>query len=358
MDYLITLIKIILILSFQFGLLPLFIWLERKGSAYIQDRRGPNRAAVLGFTLGGLFHVVADVIKMFFKEDIVPAKANSVLHTLAPVMVIIPALLTFAVIPFGDMIRLGNRVINLQVAPLNVGILFIFAISSLGVYGIFLAGWASNNKYSLLGGLRSAAQMISYELTLGLSVIGLLMIYQAVDLQVIVQKQGTLLGGFLPAWGIVLQPLAFILFIVSGLAEVNRNPFDLPEGESELVAGYHTEYSGLKFAMFYTAEYLNMIVMAALITTLFFGGWQVPFLFRDGFRMFSHFLPLPSLLISLIQIAAFSLKVMFFCWCFIWTRWTLPRFRYDQLMKLGWKVMLPLALINILITGIALMFLS
>jgi len=351
-EYFITLAKIVFILTFQFGLMPLFIWLERKGSAYIQDRRGPNRAAILGFTLGGLFHVIADAVKMFVKEDSIPENASKILFSLAPAMVVIPALLTFAVIPFGNILVLGERVINLQAVSLNVGILYIFAISSMGVYGIFIAGWASNNKYSLLGGLRAAAQMISYEISLGLSIIGLLMIYQAIDLQVIVQKQGFLFGGIIPAWGVVVQPLGFILFIVAGFAEVNRTPFDLPEGESEIVAGYHTEYSSLKFAMFYMGEYINMVVMSALITTLFFGGWQVPFLFNDGFRFYSWFLALPPIVVTLLQVSSFALKVMFFCWFFVWTRWTLPRFRYDQLMRLGWKVMLPLALANIFITGI------
>ncbi|MFC1852649.1 NADH-quinone oxidoreductase subunit NuoH [candidate division CSSED10-310 bacterium] len=352
MEAVIVLLKIVFILSFQFGLLPLFIWLERKGSAYIQDRRGPNRAAILGFTIGGIFHTIADGIKMFVKEDIMPQQANKALFALAPVLVVIPSLLTFAIVPFGDVLTIGERVINLQVASLNVGILYIFAISSLGVYGIVLAGWASNNKYSLLGGLRSSAQMISYEITLGLAIIGILMIYQALDLQQIVRQQNQLLFGFIPLWGVVLQPLGFILFIVAGFAEVNRTPFDLPEGESEIVAGYHTEYSSLKFAMFYMGEYINMVVMSAVITTLFFGGWQIPFLYRDGFHIFSLSLPLHPILVTLLQVGAFAVKVMFFCWFFVWTRWTLPRVRYDQLMKLGWKLLLPLALANIFITGI------
>lgn len=358
MEYAITITKIVFILSFQFGLMPLLIWVERKGSAYIQDRRGPNRAAIFGFTLFGIFHVIADAIKMFVKEDVIPQQANKILYTLAPAMVVIPALLTFAVIPFGDVLTIGDRVINLQVAPLNVGILYIFAISSMGVYGIFLAGWASNNKYSLLGGLRAAAQMISYEITLGLSIIGILMVYQAIDLQDIVRSQGGLLWGVIPLWGVFLQPLGCLLFIISGYAEVNRTPFDLPEGESEIVAGYHTEYSSLKFAMFYMGEYINMVVMSAIITTLFFGGWQIPFLFRDGFHFFAYSLPLHPYIVTLLQVSAFALKVIFFCWLFVWTRWTLPRFRYDQLMRLGWKLMLPLALANIFITGILLIILN
>lgn len=354
MEFIFDVSKILFILSFQFGILPLFIWAERKGSAYIQDRRGPNRAAIMGFAMGGVFHVIADGIKMFVKEDLTPGQVNKVLYTLAPAMVVIPSLLTFAVIPFGDVLTIGDHVINLQVASLNVGILYIFAISSMGVYGIFIAGWASNNKYSLLGGVRSTAQMISYEITLGLGIIGILMIFQSIDLQEIVRKQGELIFGFIPSWGIVVQPLGFILFLISGFAEVNRTPFDIPEGESEIVAGYHTEYSSLKFAMFYMGEYINMIVMSALITTLFFGGWQVPYLFSDGFHLFGTVLPLHPLLITLLQIGSFSIKVLFFCWFFVWTRWTLPRFRYDQLMRLGWKMLLPLALANIFITGIIL----
>jgi NADH-quinone oxidoreductase subunit H len=343
-------------------------WVERKGSALIQDRIGANRASILGFAGLGLINtMVADPLKFLTKEDFVPPQGDRFLHTLAPCMALFPALVTFAVVPFGDVLVIGDRAINLQVANLNVGILYIFAMASLSVYGIVIGAWASNNKFSLLGGVRGSAQMISYEVAMGLSVIGILMVYGTLELQEIARGQGALLAdflpqqfsllrsaiGWLPAWGVFLQPLGFLLFFTAAIAETKRVPFDLPEGESELVAGYHVEYSGGKFLMFFAGEFAEVVVAAALVTTLFFGGWQIPYLMRDGFHFpWGTMWLLPQIAVAVLQIAAFSLKVIFFCWLQILIRWSVPRFRYDQVMRLGWKMLLPLALVNVVITAI------
>jgi NADH-quinone oxidoreductase subunit H len=352
LDALIILTKISLVLGVVMSLAAVLTWAERKQSALIQDRIGPNRANVFGFTLYGLLHPVADGIKLITKEDFIPAQANKAIHSLAPAIAMFPALVTYAVIPFGDTLRLGGREINLQVADLSVGIIFIFSIASLAIYGVMLGGWSSNNNYSLLGGLRAAAQMISYEIALGLSIVGLLMIFETVELDELVRKQGHLIGGWLPQWGIVVQPAAFFFFLCAAIAENKRAPFDLPEGESEII-GYFLEYSGMRFGMFFLAEFADIVIASALLTTLFFGGWQIPFLMADGF----HFpgglsLALPHLLVVLMQVGAFAIKVVFFCWLLLLIRWTLPRFRYDQLMRLGWKYLFPLTLANIFITGV------
>jgi NADH-quinone oxidoreductase subunit H len=282
-------------------------------------------------------------------------------------MALFPALVTFAVIPFGDILQVGERVIDLQVANLNIGILYVFAMGSLGVYGIVIGAWASNNKFSLLGGVRGSAQMISYEIAMGLSVIGVLMIYGTLELQEIARDQGTPIGellpgwlgfmqpliGWLPAWGIFLQPLAFLLFFTAAVAETKRVPFDLPEGESEIVAGYHVEYSGGKFLMFFAGEFAEIVTVAGVVTTLFFGGWQVPFLMRDGFHFpWGATWLLPHLAVVFLQVGAFTIKVIFFCWLQILLRWSVPRFRYDQVMRLGWKMLLPLALLNVVVTAL------
>ena len=254
------------------------------------------------------------------------------------------------VIPFGDVLVLGKYEIPLQVADLNVGLLFIFAIASLGVYGIVLGGWSPDNKYAILGGLRSSAQMISYEISMGLSIIGILIVFESVRLNEIVRMQGDLLFGFLPGWGIVVQPLGFLLFFIAALAETNRIPFDLPEAEAEIVAGYHLEYSSFKFSMFFMAEYVNMMVASGFIVSLFLGGWQIPWVaHRDAGRAALGPLVLAALCRSCTSSSA---KLWFLMWVFVWLRWTLPRFRYDQLMSLGWRVMLPLALANIFVTSI------
>ncbi len=352
--------KALLVLFMVLNLAGIMGWVERKGSALIQDRIGANRASVFGFAGLGLVNtLLADPLKFLTKEDFVPPHGDRLLHTLAPCLALFPALITFAVIPFGDVLIIGDRVINLQVANLNVGILYIFAFASLSVYSIVIGAWASNNKFSLLGGVRGSAQMISYEIAMGLSVMGILMIYETLELQEIVRGQGDLLWGWLPAWGIVLQPVAFLLFFTAAVAETKRIPFDLPEAESELVAGFHTEYSGGKFLMFFAGEFAEMVTSAALITTLFFGGWQVPFLLSDGFYFpLGGTLPLPHLIVVLLQVGAFGLKVVFFCWLFILLRWSLPRFRYDQVMRLGWKMLLPLGLVNMVVTAIVIVALQ
>src|SRR5512147_2961464 len=247
-------------------------WIERKGSALIQDRIGANRAAVFGFTGLGLVNtMMADPLKFLTKEDIIPRGADRLLHTLAPCLAVFPALVAFAVIPFGDVLVIGDRVINLQVAPLDIGILYVLAMVSLGVYGVVLGGWASNNRWSLLGGIRGSAQMISYELGLGLSVVAVVMTFGSLDLQVIARAQGHLIGGWIPGWGVLYQPLAFLTFLCAGIAESKRVPFDLPEGESELISGYFTEYSGLKYLMFFMTDFVDVAVIAALMATMFFG---------------------------------------------------------------------------------------
>ena len=331
-------------------------WVERKQSALIQDRIGANRAAIFGFRMLGMFHGVADVLKMFTKEDIVPAGADKTLHTLAPFFAVFFALVTFAAIPFGDRLILGDRVIELQVAKIDAALLYVFAMLSLGVYGVILAGFASPNNYAILGGLRATAQMISYEIALGMSIIGVVMVYGTMDLSELVRAQGQMIGGWLPFWGIVTQPVAFIVFVTAALAETKRLPFDLPEGESEII-GYHVEYSGMKFGMFFLADFLETIVVASLATTLFFGGWQIPYLMPDGF----HFPWGGELLVSnwvyvLLGVASFSFKGLVFCFVFMQLRWTLPRFRYDQLMSLGWKGLFPIAVANVVVTAVVLLF--
>ncbi len=416
MELLISVIKPLTAVFILLQLLPLVIWIERKGAAYFQDRRGPNRASLFGvIRMGGMIHALADAIKLLTKEEFFPQGASRFYFVLAPFITMFIYFVTIAVVPFADTLQIGNFVLSFQVADLNVGLLYIFAMSSLAVYGIVLAGWASNNKYSFLGGLRASSQMISYEMTLALAVVSLFMVAGTVDLNEIIRNQGS---GII-SWNVFHQPLAFILFVIASFAETNRTPFDLPEGESELVAGYHTEYSSMKFALFYMGEYTAIIVSSAVIVSLFFGGWQVPFLptealisgaefhltnftfgfsilsilagiflvakfrrrFHDardfevlifglpallvgggllGFVITHSFYPLPEwappVFAAAVQCVCFLTKVLLFCFVFVWTRWTLPRFRYDQLMSFGWKGMLPLALFNIMVTGVVLLW--
>ncbi len=357
-DLLIALIKTMFFLTGILTLTAFLTWQERKQSAVMQDRLGANRADIFGFRAFGLFHIFSDALKMFFKEDYVPPGGDKVLHTAAPIISLFFALMSFAAIPFGDSIQIAGRQIELQVLPLNVGILFIFAMMSLAVYGTFLAGFSSNNKFSFLGGLRASSQMISYEITMGATLIGILMIFGSMDLNEINRAQGQLLWGWLPMWGIVLQPVGFLLFVTAGMAETKRIPFDLPEGESEIV-GYFLEYSSMKFGAFFMGDFIETILIAALIATLFFGGWQVPYLQSDGFHLpWGSYHALPSLLVMVLQIAAFALKVFFFCWFLLLIRWTLPRFRYDQLMRLGWKYMLPVSVLNIFVTALILLLIK
>ncbi len=313
---------------------------ERKISAWIQDRYGPNRVGPRG-----LFQPLADGLKNFMKEETYPEAAYKPLFILAPILSFIPALTTWVVIPFGAPLPTRWGRIDMVVADLPVGFLFILAVSSLGVYGIVLAGWASNNKYALLGGLRSSAQMISYEISLGMSTIPVLLLAGNVTLNAIVKQQAY--GG----WNVVNLTLAFFIFLVAAFAETNRLPFDLPEAESELIAGYHTEYSAMKFSLFFIAEYANMVTASALMVTLFFGGWDVPFTGHDNIGPFSGWLTLLSMVI-------FFGKLLFVLFLFMWVRWTLPRFRYDQLMSLGWKIMLPLALAYIVVIAAVILILE
>ncbi|HVF88981.1 MAG TPA: NADH-quinone oxidoreductase subunit NuoH [Blastocatellia bacterium] len=307
---------------------------ERKVMSWIQLRVGPNRVGPWG-----LLQPAADGLKFIFKEDIVPLQANKWLYIVAPAISLIPALMVLIVIPYGSTITVAGRAIDLFVTNINIGLLYILGLTSLGVYGIVLAGWSSNNKYSLIGGLRSSAQMVSYELALGMSIIGALLMSGTLDLVGIVQSQSGYWWGFIPRWNIFLQPLGFIIFFISSLAETNRVPFDLPEAEGELVAGYHTEYSSMKFAMFYMAEYVNLITAAAVGVTLFFGGWNGP-----GVERFPW-----------LSIIYFLIKVAITIFVYMWIRFSLPRFRYDQLMVFGWKFLLPLALLNIIVTATLMM---
>lgn len=418
-EVLVVLVKVLVFILFPLSLVPLLVWLERKVSALIQDRPGPNRAAIGFIRLGGLVHLFADTFKMLSKEQLIPRNVRMFHYLAAPVIIAAVSLIVLPVVPFADVIHLPGWSISMQALNIDAGLLWYFAMTSLMVYGVVLAGWASNNKYSLLGGVRSSAQLISYELPLGLSVIGLIMAFGTVHLNDIVQQQGELIFGFLPRWGIFIQPLAAIVFIICAFAETNRAPFDLAEGESELVAGFHTEYSGMLFGTFFMAEYVAMVVASAMIITLFFGGWQIPFLdtatlvanaavlskvviggtgvvlgllalwaYRSFKRNDGYYgdmrdkeslvyavvlslaalgafltlglafmIPFPQawggpLFAALMQVGTFAAKTMLMCIVFIWVRWTLPRFRYDQLMFLGWKSLLPVALANILITGI------
>ena len=357
-DLLIILIKVLYFITCIFTLTLLLTWMERKQSAVMQDRLGANRASVFGIRAFGLLHIFADPIKMIFKEDYVPPGGDKLLHTAAPFAALFFALMGFAAIPFGDTLQIAGRSIDLQVLPMNVGLLFVFAMMSLGIYGVFLAGYSSNNKYAFLGGLRASSQMISYEITMGATLVGILMIFRTLDLAVINQAQGELLWGWLPKWGIILQPVGFLLFLTAGMAETKRVPFDLPEGESEII-GYFVEYSSLKVGSFMMTDFVETILIAALTATLFFGGWQVPYLQPDGFHLpWGSFFAIPPLLVSVLKIASFAFKVFCLCWFMLLIRWTLPRFRYDQLMNLGWKLMLPVSVLNIFVTAFVLLLIK
>ncbi len=327
------LIKIVILLLSVLTAVAYLVLLERWISAWLQDRIGPNRVGPLG-----LLQPAADVLKLLLKEDITPAKSERIYHWLAPVISITVALSTLAIIPFGIPLVLdGTTIAPSLTSGVNIGALYIIALTSVGVYGITLAGWSSGSKYSLLGGLRSSAQMISYELTLGLGLLSVIMLSGTLDLTGIVDAQTQ------HGWNILRAPLGFLLFIISSFAETNRQPFDLPEAEPELVGGYHTEYSSMKWALFFLAEYANMITASAVMTVLFLGGWHIPFIDTST---------LSPLVVTLTSIGAFLLKMFFFIFIFMWVRWSIPRFRYDQLMNLGWKVLLPLGLLNIVLTAL------
>ncbi len=348
----VLLLKLVLALVW-FLLLTLYLtWLERKESAVMQDRIGANRAQILGLRLFGLFQPIADAIKMIFKEDFVPSFSKKVFHTLAPFLSFFFVCVTISAIPFADDIRIGGKTIPLQVFDADVGLLFVLAMLSLGIYGIILSGWSSGNRFALLGSMRGAAQLISYEVALGLSLVGLIMVFPSLRISDMVRAQGSLVLGFLPAWGVFLQPAGAALFFLAALAETKRVPFDMPEGESEII-GFFAEYGGLKWGLFMFTDFMEILIVSCLMTTLFFGGWQVPWLGPRGFVFpWGWTWPVAPWLVTVFQILIFNVKVVFFCWLQILIRWTYPRVRYDQLMSFGWKVLVPLSLLNILATGL------
>ncbi len=336
-----VLLKIFIVVNVLMGAVAYLIYVERKVAAYAQDRIGPNRAGREFGVPFGLIQPLADGAKMLLKEGLTPDYVNKPLYNLAPLIALIAALIAFAVVPFGPV---GNgQAIDFQIAPgVDIGILYIFAVGSLAVYGVILAGWASNNKYSFIGGLRSSAQLISYEVPLGLSVLGMVLWTGSLDLNAIVNWQDHLLFGFLPRWGIIASPLGFLIFLTSAFAETNRLPFDLPESEQELVGGFHTEYSGMKFGLFFLGEYVHVIIVSFLVVILFFGGWAFPGLNQAQTGLFT----------GLLKCAVIVVKVSLVILFMMWVRWTLPRFRYDQLMDLAWKSLIPLALVNLVATAV------
>lgn len=419
LDILIIVIRICLAAFVPLCFVAILVWLERRGAGFIQDRSGPNRCNVLGYRAGGLIQNIADAIKLVFKEDVVPDHIKHKFYfIMAPTLVFITASLSFTVVPFADSLVLNGRTYLMQAIPMNLGILWFLAIVGFGVYGIILAGWSSHNKYGVLGGLRAAAQVISYEIPMGLAIISLLIVYGTVNLGEMAHFQGKLLFGCIPMWGVLLQPIGAIIFIVSAFAETNRTPFDLAEGESELVAGFHVEYSSMKFTLFFMGEYVAMFVSSAMIVTLFFGSYQIPWLNTETLLAHSKsvvsaliaILPIftivfvswmkknnrsqyerpndprvkeanvyavliwimvltleavlvwfimysvaggaaERILVAVLQVCTLLLKTFLMCFVFIWVRWTLPRFRYDQLQLLGWRILIPLSLLNIFITS-------
>lgn len=405
--------------------IAVLVWMERRGAAFFQDRAGPNRANVFGFRAGGLIQNLADAAKLIFKEDVVPGHIkHKVYFIFAPVIVFFTAVVSFAVVPFADTLVIGEKSYVMQAIPTDIGILWFLALAGFAVYGIILAGWSSTNKYGMLGGLRAAAQVISYEIPMGLALVSLLVVYGTVNLSEMAQFQGQLLFGFIPMWGVILQPLGVVIFIIAAFAETNRTPFDLAEGESEIVAGFHVEYSAMKFAVFFMGEYVAMFTSSAIIVTLFFGGYQIPWLTTETLVAYAKpvaialMIILPVLMyyfagwirrsnvshydrpndprkreatvyikilwgvvalmeimllvillsssggvvarifVAELQIATFLLKTTMMCFVYVWVRWTLPRFRYDQLQKLGWQTLLPLSLLNIFVTSAVVVALS
>lgn len=364
----INVIKMVAIFLLMVQMVPVLVWAERRGSAFIQNRFGPNRVGPLGLT-----QLLADAVKFLFKEEFVPPGSHKWLYYAAPVIALIPGAIAFSSIPLSHPIYIqtdaGSYVFPFQGFELGVGIIFVLAVSSLGAYALLLAGWGSDNKYSLFGALRASAQMISYELAMGLSLVGILMLFETLSFAEMVEVQKgpmhfslfgkEILFSMLPNWGIFYQPLGFLLFATAAFAETNRLPFDLPEAEAELVAGYHTEYGGLKMLLFYIGEYGHMMVTSALIVTFYFGGYELPYLFGiDLSAVVTQWIQgsfsgnAASIISAFVFHIIFMTKVIIFLWIFIWVRWTLPRFRYDQLMDLGWKTMLPWALANVLITAV------
>jgi NADH-quinone oxidoreductase subunit H len=332
LDIIIAAIKVVVAFGFLVASVMITIWAERRVVAVMQQRLGPNRVGPFG-----LLQALADGVKLFFKEDIQPSNADRATYFFAPMAALIPAFMSFAIVPLGQDFRIGHRVISLQLTDLNVGILFFLAMGSLMVYGVVLAGWSSGSVYPLLGAVRSSAQMISYEVGMGLSVVAVVMYAGTLSTRGIVNAQAGTWAHVIPRWGIFAQLPAFVLFMIAGLAETNRAPFDLPEAETELVAGFHTEYSGIKFAMFFLAEYLHVITTSAIAVTLFLGGWRGPII---------------PFIRPIWPVIWFMAKLGFMIFLFIWVRATLPRFRYDKLMRFGWKVMIPVSLVWVMVTGV------
>ncbi|HSN61577.1 MAG TPA: NADH-quinone oxidoreductase subunit NuoH [Ferruginibacter sp.] len=333
--------KLVLILIVVMGSLVIAMYAtfaERKVAAILQDRRGPNRAGPFG-----LLQPVADGMKLFFKEEIIPDFSSKFLFVLGPGLAMMTAIMTSAVVPWGNSVEFFDRTIPLQIADVNIGILYVFGVVSLGVYGIMIGGWASNNKFSLIGALRAASQIISYELAMGISLIALLMVTGTLSLREMVLQQQE---GY---WNILYQPLGFFIFLICAFAECNRTPFDLAEAESELIGGYHTEYSSMKLGFYLFSEYINMFISSVIMATLFFGGYDVPFFDEAAHADWGNWL-------ALIGIAALMFKAVCFIFLFMWVRWTIPRFRYDQLMHLGWRILIPLALFNMLVTGAVILY--
>jgi NADH-quinone oxidoreductase subunit H len=312
---------------------------ERKIAAIMQDRRGPNRAGPFG-----ILQPVADGLKLFFKEEIIPDFSSKFLFILGPCLAMLTAMMTSAVIPWGGQVHLFGRDISLQIADINIGILYVFGVVSMGVYGIMIGSWASNNKFSLMGGLRAASQIISYELAMGIALIALLMVTGSLSLKTMVESQVN--SDHWYAWNVFKQPLGFMIFLICVFAECNRTPFDLPEAENELIGGYHTEYSSMKLGFYLFAEYINMFISSAVVVSLFFGGYDIPFV-NDAHLA----VRIGENWVAVLHAVTFLVKAFFFVFLFMWVRWTIPRFRYDQLMKLGWKILIPLALGNMLVTG-------
>lgn len=332
------LILIVVVVSISLGIAMYSTWGERKVAAILQDRPGPNRAGWFG-----LLQPVADAIKLFFKEEIIPNRANRILFIMGPALAMLAALMTSAVIPWGDKLVIGGKEISLQIADVNVGVLYVFAVVSLGVYGVMIGGWASNNKFSLLAAVRGASQNISYELAMGLSIIALVFVSGSLSMKDIVVRQQEI------GWNVLYQPLGFLIFLVCAFAETNRTPFDLPEAENELNFGYHQEYSSMKLGFYLFAEYINMFVSSVVMATLYFGGYDIPFLDEST---------LPVNVSGILGFLALMVKTVLFILFFMWVRWTIPRFRYDQLMNLGWKSLIPLALINMVITAVVILWLG
>jgi NADH-quinone oxidoreductase subunit H len=377
---LVILLKTLFIVIVVVGVFaPLITWVERKQSALMQDRIGANRASIAGASFIGLLHPVADVLKLLAKEDVVPRGASRALHLAAPLIAAIPAIIAFAVIPYGGVYVFGGHTVSLVAADIDWGVLYLFAVMSVATFGSVLAGWSSNSNWALLGGMRTTAQMISYEVTVGLALVPLIMIFGTLRLTDMAVAQDTTLQAFgflnvigielppvlagvkIPAWGIVLNPLAFVLFLTCMMAENKRPPFDLPEAESELVAGYFTEYSGMRFGLFYMSEFIQVVVIAGLVTAVFLGGWSIPWLSQEQIIGFiGSFLGVgfATFVCLLLHVGAFFAKTVAMIWLQMLVRWSLPRFRYDQVMDLCWKVILPLSLANIFMTAFALLALD